>query len=560
MRYRKIYTGILIMLGIALRPGGLFAQQKIDPTLEVTREFDGAMLNIHKSALNTDIADSLKDFRIDFNYTIFDKPYKDLYEFTPIASAQIYRPEAEREPVFRLEGGVSFPFTPEAELWFRPNLKKGNLLNMELGYSGFWGDLPVAEFSRAENGFVKGEKSDADFTRFRAAADYAKYWKHDMLLASVNYGNGSGSYRNSLSHTFNTAGVSAKIRSLKENARRINYDVDFSWQYTDDSRSFDALSLKENLITAKVEAGPNFGRYNRFTVLLNSENVLYSGIQEYRYGIFEIMPRYRFEKGRFFLRAGIKLSGRYKSKDDTDKYHNPFFINAKVSFELVKKHLWLYGEIDGKNLINNYSYMLGRNFWIEQEADLKAAALPFEVQVGFKGSAASRFTYDIFAKYSTVDGLPQFVNLNNTNQLSIIYSDCDIFTFGTEMGFISKRFKGSARFTHSLFSDSGETASGHYGYAPTKLDFSAEYNCRERIFIGMSLKFRSRADIYDARYGNMELSAPSYTNLSVKIKYVFNHNFALFAQGCNLLDQTIMQCPVYIEKGISAGAGIIVKF
>ena len=195
-----------------------------------------------------------------------------------------------------------------------------------------------------------------------------------------------------------------------------------------------------------------------------------------------------------------------------------------------------------------------------EEADLKAAALPFEVQVGFKGSAASRFTYDIFAKYSTVDGLPQFVNLNNTNQLSIIYSDCDIFTFGTEMGFISKRFKGSARFTHSLFSDSGEIASGHYGYAPTKLDFSAEYNCRERIFIGMSLKFRSRADIYDARYGNMELSAPSYTNLSVKIKYVFNRNFALFAQGCNLLDQTIMQCPVYIEKGISAGAGIIVKF
>ena len=238
----------------------------------------------------------------------------------------------------------------------------------------------------------------------------------------------------------------------------------------------------------------------------------------------------------------------------------PFFINAKVSFELVKKHLWLYGEIDGKNLINNYSYMLGRNFWIEQEADLKAAALPFEVQAGFKGSAASRFTYDIFAKYSTVDGLPQFVNLNNTNQLSIIYSDCDIFTFGTEMGFISKRFKGSARFTHSLFSDSGETASGHYGYAPTKLDFSAEYNCRERIFIGMSLKFRSRADIYDTRYGNMELSAPSYTNLSVKIKYVFNRNFALFAQGCNLLDQTIMQSPVYIEKGISAGAGIIVKF
>ena len=548
------------MLGIAFETGELFAQQKIDPTLEVTREFDGAMLNIHKSALNTEIADSLKDFRIDFNYTIFDKPYKDLYEFTPIASAQIYRPESEREPVFCLEGGVSFPFTPEAGLWFRPNLKKGNLLNVGLDYTGFWGDLPVAEFSQAENKIIKGQKSDADYTRFRAAADYAKYWKHDILQAGVNYGNGSGSYRNSLSHTFNTAGVAAKIRSMKENVRRINYDIEFNWQYTDDSRSFDALSLKENLITAKVEVGPNFGRYNRFTVLLNSENVLYSGIQEYKYGIFEIMPQYRFEKGRFFLKAGIRLSGKYKSKDDTDKYHNPLFINAKVSFELVRKHLWIYGEIDGKNLINNYSHMLGRNFWIEQEADLKATSLPFAVQAGIKGSAASRFTYDIFAKYSTVDGLPQFVNMNNTNQLSIIYSDCDIFTFGVQTGFVSKRFTGSAKLSHSLFSDAGNQPSNHYGYAPTKLDFNAEYNCRERIYIGMSLKFRSKADIYDARYGNRELKAPSYTNLGVKIKYVFNRNFALFVQGSNLLDQTIMQCPVYIEKGISAGAGIIVKF
>ena len=121
-----LYKTVISLLIAAITPFALSAQQKIDPTLEVTREFDGKMMNIHKSPLETNVADSLRDFALDFNYTIFDKPYKDLYEFTPIASARIYNQTESEWPVLLLKGGVSFPFTPEAALYFQPELKKSN--------------------------------------------------------------------------------------------------------------------------------------------------------------------------------------------------------------------------------------------------------------------------------------------------------------------------------------------------------------------------------------------------------------------------------------------------
>ncbi len=557
-----LYKTVISLLIAAITPFALSAQQKIDPTLEVTREFDGKMMNIHKSPLETNVADSLRDFALDFNYTIFDKPYKDLYEFTPIASARIYNQTESEWPVLLLKGGVSFPFTPEAALYFQPELKKSNFLSIDAEYTGFWGDLPVAELDRGGTEIVKGEKAPADYSRFEAGAGYAKYWKNDILRIAIGYAGGNGSYYNSHSHSYDMLEASAKIHSISKAARKINYSINLDYRHTSDKGDMDIMSLKENFFAARVEIGPNFGRYNKFTIVLNSENAFYSGIQDYRYGIFEIMPQYRFEKGRFMLLAGVKLSGKYKSKEKTgiDDFHNPVFINAKASVELVREKMWLYGEIGGGNRINSYFSMLGTNMRISRQADLTATTLPFTFQAGFKGNIRSRLSYDIFANYSCVDGLPQFINSGSDNALSLIYSETDILSLGIETGYASKRLNGHAKFTYSFFNDNADRPGNHYGYAPAELDLALEYNFRERIRIGTSINFRSETNLYDTRFSDPECSSPSYINLGVNVTYRFNRNFSLYAKGENLLDQTIMHSPVYIEKGLCAGIGIIVKF
>ena len=99
---------------------------------------------------------------------------KDLYEFTPIASARIYNQTESEWPVLLLKGGVSFPFTPEAALYFQPELKKSNFLSIDAEYTGFWGDLPVAELDRGGTEIVKGGKGACRLFQVRSRSRLCK--------------------------------------------------------------------------------------------------------------------------------------------------------------------------------------------------------------------------------------------------------------------------------------------------------------------------------------------------------------------------------------------------
>ena len=71
---RKTLTILLLSVSAAL-----YSQnQKIDPTVEVNRDYQGKMMEITKGKLATETADSLNSFHLDFNYSFFNKPYKDM--------------------------------------------------------------------------------------------------------------------------------------------------------------------------------------------------------------------------------------------------------------------------------------------------------------------------------------------------------------------------------------------------------------------------------------------------------------------------------------------------
>ena len=97
------------------------AQQRIDPTVEVEKEFDSKMTNIVKTPLNTAIPDSLTSFNLDFNYSIFDKPYKDLYEFSPLPSAKLQSSIQEKYPVLMAKAGIGYQLSPIGEIYYHPN-------------------------------------------------------------------------------------------------------------------------------------------------------------------------------------------------------------------------------------------------------------------------------------------------------------------------------------------------------------------------------------------------------------------------------------------------------
>lgn len=602
----NIIPTIVVLALLCLMPHGAKAQnqQKIDPTVEVQRDFDGRMVNIHKSRLQTAINDSLSNFNLSFNYSIFNKPYKDLYEFSPLPSADLQNKVEEKYPVLLAKAGIGFPLSPFGEIYFQPQLKGSSTLLLNALYNGFYGKLNALQTNPQSLKIEKAKdiKSYAGNTSFGLGGNYGYHWKSGELSFGIGYNANSATYygfapnstqeslesslfkkieerkfmKDSSSHQWQQIGADFHIGSVNARGRgaKFHYNADISYSHTNDKyRSKTPQALQENLIKISGEAGPTFGRYNKITIGFNSENVLYSGAQEYKYGLYEITPQYSFEKGRFKLNAGLKISGRYKSKDNTDKYHNTFFAKADLSFEIAKENLWLYAGIDGGNCLNSYSSLLQENRWISQTAELRASSVPFLIKGGFRGQIHNKFSYNIHARYTIHEGLVQYIAAaelpqenyeeNFDNRLYAIYSNHRQFSVTGDFKWESKEVTAGTVLEYSNFTKSKNSTLKDgmppLGYAPFQWYLYGKYNYRQRVWIELTSLLRSGTPTWSSAYPENEIEFEPFLNLGINAGYSVNRNLSIFITGENLLNKQIQYYPQYVEKGISFGAGILVK-
>ena len=50
--------------------------QNLDPTVVVNRAYEGKLMEVHKPMLEMAVPDSLRQFDLDFDYSVFENPYK----------------------------------------------------------------------------------------------------------------------------------------------------------------------------------------------------------------------------------------------------------------------------------------------------------------------------------------------------------------------------------------------------------------------------------------------------------------------------------------------------
>ncbi|MEG1511253.1 MAG: hypothetical protein RR312_03250 [Bacteroidales bacterium] len=569
----------------------LYAQQKINPTLEVRRNFDGKMLEINKSKLNTYVADSLSNFNLNFNYSIFDKPYRDMYEFTPLPSAKIHSPVSAKYPVFMANVGLGVPLNPNVELYFQPRLsKQNNTVLVKAFYNSFWGDIPLVGITNKYKTAEFDDKVAADNYVVGAGAYYGHTWKGGRLNLGVDYSSNYYTYygfseytltedlfnlmdskymRDNFSHTFNKFAANFNINSVDAQGKgaKFNYNFYASFQNTSDKIALNSSSnnkFNENLFKVGGEFGPTFGKYNKFLIGINSETAIYSGFTDYHYGIIEFIPQYKFERKRLVLNIGAKLSGRYTNNDYATEYHSTFAPHVTVSYAIAKNNLWIYGIADGGNSVNSYSSLLDKNKWVVPSDNIMASSIPLLIKGGLKGKAYDKFSYEVYASYTIHKGLMQFINNSSGNRFLTAYSNHKELSFGGEVNWIAKEFTGGLKAKYSSYTKGKNSTieNGHtpYGYAPFEGTIYGEYNWRERIYIGADMYFRSATPFYNVTYINDNPKVTEFFNLGVTAKYVINNNFTVYIQGSNLLNANIQYYSFYLEKGINFGAGVMIKF
>jgi hypothetical protein len=640
---------ILAALAMLALPATMSAQ---NATVRVDKNYEGDLTAAGKPKMAMDFADTLKNFNLNFDYHIFDKPFRDLYEFSPLPSAQIHSPMQADYPWIIARVGLSFPLAPVATVYLQPKIFKNNNadvsdnLRFKFEHKSYWGKMPLAGFKDNGKTTDLNTKAQARSWNTGGSVNYDHQWLKGNFSAEAYYHNVHDSYygynsqrfagfigtpdishfgnktfmKDDMSHQYNQGGINLNISSV-DNANytgKFRYDANLAYCNTSDKAKIALLSslsrgntpsvekpnIYENWLKFNAEAGPTFGKYSMVTVGVNSESVFYTGIQDYHYSLLEGTLQYKFNNGKWKFNLGARASVSFKNKDGVNKYFTYISPKATVSYELVDNKLWAYGVADGGNDVNSYSSLLRKNRWIAPVIDMRASSVPLITKAGLRGMANDKISYDIYAGYAIRKGMLQYVEYEqlmknayypagstvatdySNSVFNALYSNHREFMFGGQADYKSERVKAGLQFNFSeytkgkKYSDMQNLANGTVnwiskekpsGYAPFELNMYGEYNFRERIYIGATIYYRAATPyilgrrVSDNAGGNYTLTftgakISDFVDMGIYGQYVINKHFTAFTQLNNLLNSNVQYYGMYIEKTISGGAGLLVKF
>ncbi|MEN6617953.1 MAG: hypothetical protein ABFC28_00400 [Rikenellaceae bacterium] len=601
-RYYKIFSSLAVLCATGLLQP-LYSQQKINPTLEVKRDFDARLLEIQKGKLNTTYSDTVGRFNLLFDYSIFDKPIKDLYEFSPLPSAQIERGSNLKYPVFYGNIGMDIPFNPHLDLYLQPNLPSSLSLTVYGKHNSFWGKIPLVNVD-GQNTARDKQKVSAPSAQNNLGLDFGYNWKNGELGVNIDYSKDffsfygynpvpeeysipigldgtllpekftSGYMRDTLSHVYDKFRGRFYIRSTNNRPNSFFYNIDFGYTFLGDKGNYEAPpvnnvlnSIKdfdENYLNIGGVAGQNFARNHKFMVSFRYQTSNGTTTKSFNRSDMEIHPYYTFSRNRWIFELGIKFN----------KYTNPsvdafnIFFKGNVSYELLKNRLWFYALADGKNNFQTYQNIMSVNPWITPNIDIQNTEEPLIAKIGFKGQIKDRFSYNIYGgynKYVKQMNLFYYSNMlyGPRNTFIATYKDMHKFGFGGELFWKSKEFESGLSFKYNDYTN--KNSSTVYNYPPFELRAFGRYNWRERIVFGASLHFRSKTHtlFYFDPYNNDPSAVSEYisqfTSVNLDVTYVLNNKVSLYLKLNNILDTNELYSMYYGGPGAGIGFGAILR-
>ena len=527
--------------------------QTIDPTVEVNRDFQGKVMEIAKGKLNTTIADSLNIYNIDFSYSFFDRQYKDLYEFSPLPSAEIAETGGAKEYRFLVKGGMGKPFSPEAAIWLTPLMGKQDYLSL----GGNW-DMFKTDIMKEQT--------------YGGSGNYTHLYNWGEGNISIGFNGGSNfnileeNPERSFEHIFNQLSVKGNIKpsEARETGRKYNWGVSGNYRWTQDRST---ARLNENYGILEGFFGPVFGKYSQFTANVTVRGVEYGGHADYHYGLFEFAPHYRYEKGELTMHLGAKLSGEFTSKreEKADRYHSFIVPDINLTFTLTKERLWAYAALTGQNHLNTWSELLGQNRYMnpaDNPNEIFAGSTPLDVEAGLKGRSTDKFSYTIFARYAMHKGMVQYAYNTEGGWYNAFNSSHNEFGAGADFTSKVQNFLLGGEFLFASYSKGRNSTftNGLPACGKPKLSgkIHALYNWKGGLSAGVTCKAWGG---YNAAIWNSGESVEIGGNadIDINLQYAFTSAFAVYVRGENILDSPSFNHPFHTGRGGCAIAGIIVK-
>lgn len=607
----------MILAALLLVAAKSDAQQTIDPTLEVNRDFDAKLLEISKGKLYTSFNDSLGRFDLSFDYTIFDKPMKDLYEFSPLSSAQVEKSTEAYMPYLFIKAGSNIPLNPYGSIYLQPRLGNNFSLVINGSHNSFLAKL--ATYSLVDYKVEKGErKIAAPSSKSDVGINFKYRWNKGEAGVKADYNNQMNSYygfnqeklnsfinieryskisymRDSMNHSTNIAGASFYLKSLNKNPNSFYYNANLSYSKLHDNESHPYYyigsnpqphllppggvpvsenilhsnnKLDEQYLNLSLTTGAGFAGFNKILagVRYEASDSRYS--DSLNRSNLELHPKYLFKKGKWSFDLGFK----YNVWWDRDSSDYNIYFSSSAQLEIVNNKMWIYGLIDGKNNFMNYHKMLEKNLWISPSTQIQNIEQPVIARVGIKANIKEKLSLNLYGGYYEyrnqlyffAQQINSYSNDFPINSFGAIYKDEKRTGLGAQLSFHSKSFEGALNADLYSFRDTENKTNNHYHYSPFEVESMGRYNWRERIIVSYVFKYKQKTpgltdqNLIDSSI-HPNINIPSYARLDLNLSYVYNSNLTFFIQLNNILDSKVFEYTNYTMPGFNGGAGLSFK-
>lgn len=551
--------------------------QTIAPTVEVTRKYDVSMGDMVKPFAPVAFNDSLLQIERNFDYSVFSRPYRSLYDFTPYDALQLKPAAPQRYPLICARIGCQYPVMPSAELQFQKITHKGFYFSLSGRHDSYFGNLPSAvsddilSSGRMRNG-VRGDFKyawEAGEFNMKAGYDYDMY---SFSLADIHQWNNRSAFD-----------ISAGLSSAHKEDNSIYYD--FSARLLRTASAFshtlpdpvthltDTLSLTETRMHLKGRVGTTFD-IHRVYISMDIRFAGYDALKDYTLGVVEFSPMYEYERDWFSGKLGVRFGNRFgipadkkattvSDGNDLEPWTN-IFPDIDARFTLMKDYLWLHTVLSGGNDMNEYSSLLGTVPWLSPSVPLHFGTRPFDGSLTLESVVLGRVAVNLSASYvigrSKVLFAPVTVSPSSAAPLAQpyrimpYYEDVNTLSTSVEAFWKSADLTMGGEFMHNWY------------FSPDGLDITelpantarlyARYNIKERFIFSVDYNFRS--PLSGSRFGAFEV--PAVHALDANVNYVINRHFMVYLKAGNLLGMRNQYVPLYVEPGRNFGGGISVSF
>jgi len=530
------------------------AAQNINQSVQVTNDYVTRFADFQKLGPALQAPDSLLRFDYDFDYSVFETPYKGSYEFSP------YRIEVTPEArlydggKFFLRAGAGYSFHPQFELAWQMLQEK----NFSIGIFGEAGGFAGRYRRRGLEGTLSGHDLNG---RIGLGGQYllpSTRLSYHLGLEGIFAGE-SGEEPDFRS-SFTSAVISGRIQSRERPDNHMFYDIDLRYRYSGDNCLAGAADSRQGEHNIRVAASLGPVLDSKYSILLDalfemdalkptstssshpivSEELLRGNLSA---GLASLKPHVDFLLGPVLLDAGVRID--YSAAGENKRFSVRPDVMAR--FALLDADLELYAGVSGgQSLQDHYTIKQINHFVRRADASATVSMEQLRVRGGLQGHWGTRLQYEAEAGYVSYDGAPLAAIYN------VLPTDYTAFYGQAGLSWKDERLEldGGLAYRFMRFSD------GAGAFAPPVFtaDLRGRYNWDRRIWAGAFLEGatgRKQLGVDDAIRG--------YVNLGLTGEFRIDSRWTAWIEAGNLLGMAIERAPGYIEKGPYATVGLSLR-